>query len=554
MIGVIVDTTQHRIVSEFFELFKTPWEFYQSNRRYEVILSVGEVILENNATSLVLNYADVTSAIEDIAKNEATSGKANRMLQWREVLLPIYGEGITFGEDGNAILVDRESGHAAIHQHRSSDGLVIRIGYDLFNEVRVLLTSGQPTTCAAIPTLDHHIALLRDLIISNGIPLIEIPPVPEGYKFITCLTHDVDHPSIRWHKWDHTILGFLRRATFTSLINLFRNRISVQNLLTNWTSALKVPLVYLGFLKDFWRSFDDSYLELEKELSSTFFLIPFRDDPGRSVCGRAPSFRAARYRAADLKDMIGKVIAAGCEIGLHGIDAWCDSNKGRREIEEIRRLTGTPSIGARMHWLYFNEGSHCVLEQAGVRYDSTVGYKETVGYRAGTTQVYKPLDVEQLLELPMHVMDTALFYPAYMGLSQRQAAEILAPLIENVSRLGGCFTINWHDRSLAPERLWDACYRTIVHDLMNRNAWFATAGQATLWFQKRRSVVFGSDQRDTDTVSVNLGALQEELVPGLKLRIYNPGASPTSQSNSSQEYVDIALNQSIDRLAICGTA
>ena len=72
-----------------------------------------------------------------------------------------------------------------------------------------------------------------------------------------------------------------------------------------------------------------------------------------------------------------------------------------------------------MHWLYYDQQSPVALEQAEAVYDSTIGYKETVGYRAGTTQVYKPLQVTRLLELPMHVMDTALFYPAYLGFSPR---------------------------------------------------------------------------------------------------------------------------------------
>ena len=57
---------------------------------------------------------------------------------------------------------------------------------------------------------------------------------------------------------------------------------------------------------------------------------------------------------------------------------------------------------------------------AGATYDSTIGYNETVGYRAGTTQVYKPLEMTRLLELPLHVMDTAMFYPAYRALAGRR--------------------------------------------------------------------------------------------------------------------------------------
>ncbi len=107
-----------------------------------------------------------------------------------------------------------------------------------------------------------------------------------------------------------------------------------------------------------------------------------------------------------------------------------------------------------MHWLYYDQQSPSALETAGAAYDSTIGYNETVGYRAGTTQVYKPLDVSRLLELPLHVMDTALFYPSYLGLSPQEARALLGRMVDNAVHFGGCLTINWHDRSLAPERLW----------------------------------------------------------------------------------------------------
>ena len=108
-----------------------------------------------------------------------------------------------------------------------------------------------------------------------------------------------------------------------------------------------------------------------------------------------------------------------------------------------------------MHWLYFDEEAPARLDRAGFSYDSTVGYNETIGFRAGTAQAFKPFQAERMLELPLHIMDTALFYPSYMNLSSKQAEKAIDPLIENVARFGGALTINWHDRSLAPERLWD---------------------------------------------------------------------------------------------------
>ena len=82
---------------------------------------------------------------------------------------------------------------------------------------------------------------------------------------------------------------------------------------------------------------------------------------------------------------------------------------------------GKSSIGIRMHWLLRDARTPSVLENAGYAYDSTVGYNETVGYRAGTTQVFRPQGVRRLLELPLHIQDGALFYPQQLDLSEADA-------------------------------------------------------------------------------------------------------------------------------------
>src|SRR6202000_2305444 len=103
------------------------------------------------------------------------------------------------------------------------------------------------------------------------------------------------------------------------------------------------------------------------------------------------------------------------------------------------------------------------------------GYNQTVGYRAGTTQAFKPLSALKMLELPMHMMDTALFYPSYLDLSPADAEKVVRRLVENVRQLGGVLTVNWHDRSIAPERLWDDFYINLLQVLKAENAWFPTA-------------------------------------------------------------------------------
>jgi hypothetical protein len=544
MIGVDAETADHRVVCEFFELFKTPWEFARRDRHYQVLLHAGDGLPEATA-KLVLVYAGrKVSFDQELEIRSGREGSRPAILSYRESRIPIYGESVTFPAQASQLLTREDSKECAAYLSESEGTVTARIGYDLFAEIRSLLTVGQPAANASLPALELHIALLRDLIIACGVSLVEVPPIPDGHQFVVCLTHDVDHPSIRQHQWDHTMFGFLSRALFASVLRVFRGQLSIRDLLRNWTAALQLPLVHLGWARDFWRDFDDRYLELEAGNPSTFFVIPFADRAGRTPDSSAPALRASRYGAQYLADTLGKLQSANCEIGLHGIDGWLDSALGRQELEELRRLLGASPIGVRMHWLYYSQQSAAKLEAAGAAYDSTIGYNDTIGYRAGTTQVYKPLDANRLLELPLHAMDTAMFYSSYLNLSMDQAKTRLGQLGDNVVRFGGTLTINWHDRSIAPERLWSECYRDLIKDVSARGAWFATAGQAVSWFRKRRSVTFETDATEPGKLRATAGNGLGDNLPGLRLRTHQAGNMGSLGLHRSEDYVDTAIEES----------
>ncbi len=523
MIGVIAQQEDHEIVSEFFELFKTPWEYWRPQQTYDVVLCAAEKDFAKATAPLVVVY---TRRGNPPRTSSPPGPDCELSYQGRRI--PIYEGCATFGETKGSLLADADSGRTAIQIESRSQGRLVRVGYDLFAEVRTLLTFGQPVSQAGIPTLELHIALLRDLITGSGLSLAEIPPVPVGYRFMACLTHDVDHPLIRNHGLDHTTLGFLYRATVGTLAGMLRGRRSVRDVLRNFVAAAKLPFVHLGLAKDFWSDFD-RYPALERGQRSSFFVIPFRNRRGRRGSGEAPSRRAAGYAAADIADQIRKLQAAGCEIGTHGIDAWTDSSAGRAELEEIRRVAGTSEAGIRMHWLYFDEQSPQVLEAAGADYDSTVGYNQTIGYRAGTTQVYQPPGCKRLLELPLHIMDTAMFYPDYLDLSVQDARIRAGQILDNAVRFGGCVTVNWHDRSIAPERCWEDFYTELIDEMEKRGAWFGTAGQTVAWFRQRRSAEFENASAGAEAIRVRTSGRPGEL-PGLDFKIVNGSLQPAMAS------------------------
>jgi hypothetical protein len=216
---------------------------------------------------------------------------------------------------------------------------------------------------------------------------------------------------------------------------------------------------------------------VERGLPVTYFLIPFKGRGGDKVPGPHPGRRAAGYDLYRLGPALEKLRDAGCEIAVHGIDAW-----------------------------------------------HSVEYNETVGYRAGVTQVYRPLDTERLLELPMLIQDGALFYPGRLGLREDEARRRCTCITKHVAKSGGILTLLWHDRSHAPER-WGDFYAAMIDDLRLMGAWFPTAEQAVKWFRKRRQVRF---ERALSTVAPgrSIDSIVSGLVePPLKVRLYEPRGS-----------------------------
>jgi hypothetical protein len=516
MIGLVSRPEEHATVEEFFQLFKTPWEFYDPEKgHYEVLIVANHNIPDTNAKLVVVYGAEkgALDATEEIGLGVRAS---DFHIKWGNFSVPIYGKALTFSNPTHPLLLCRNSAKPIGYEIRKGEQRILRIGYDLFREVSFLLSTGQPAQNALVPTLDIHIDMLRSWIIETGIPLVEIPPVPAGYKLIVCLTHDVDFISIRQHFIDHSMFGFLYRATVGSVVDFFRSRFSFKKLCENFMAVLTLPFVLLGMGRDPWDQFDH-HLELEGNAPSTFFFIPFKNNAGEGFSKKRDKYRAAKYDVDDVSGTIGKLLAHGCEAGVHGIDAWHSVEYGKKELSRLRSVTGQENIGIRMHWLCQNESTFRLLDQAGYHYDSSSGYNDAVGFKAGTTQVYKPVGVKHLLELPLHIQDTALFSPGRMHSGFDYAAQLCEKIILSVDSYKGVLTLLWHQRSLGPERLWGDFYKMLILKLQSKNAWFATAGGVVDWFRMRRLTLF----KPNGEIECPRPFKVNGKVPHLVLRKYN---------------------------------
>jgi len=517
MIGVALAPRDLAVAREFFELFKTAWEPVVSGKKYRVVIMTSGVSADVNADVMII----YSSRAEDIDRTLGLAVEASIApdVRWDGQTLPIYGRAATFGVMPGARLTT--DGKAAECRRRVAAGSIHRIGYDLFSEIAHLLTSGQPASHATTPTLELHIAFLRRSLVDAGVAFVEVPPRPQGYQFTCCLTHDIDFYGIRRHAFDRTLAGFVARASVGTLIDLCTGRRSFAQAIRNWGALLSLPFVFTGVMPDFWRPFEN-YAHADGGRKSTFFLIPFRARPGIGPDGSVEATRAVGYQASEIRQDAQAVAGRGSELAVHGIDAWRDAESGRAEMAELTSLTNRKSAGVRMHWLYFSPESPRRLEAAGYEYDSTWGYNETIGYRAGTSQVFRLADSQNLMELPLSIMDSALLFSGRLGLTPAEALDRCRPVVDNARRFGGTLVVNWHDRSLVPERLWDDVYRELLHAIGTSNVWFATAQEAVDWFRWRRSIRFSEDGSVFAGDRTNDG---RATIPPAVLRVHRPGGS-----------------------------
>jgi hypothetical protein len=522
VIGVLSNDGEARAVQEFFELFKTPWEFCVTSNSYDLVIATREEIPRDLCARVLVIYRSHSLPFDDQIGVVTESRVRCDWAEWQGVQFPVYGDLALFRPLGQP-LVKRGQTFETVGSIVGNPGRpTVRIGLDLFSEVTFLLSQGQPAENARFPTLDIHISMLRAIMIHLEVPFVEVPPVPAGYDFTACLTHDVDFVGIRDHMCDHTMWGFLYRSLVGSLLHALQGKLSWSKCLQNWTAALSLPLVHLGFRADFWLEFK-RYMDIEKEFGSTFFFLPFKNVTGTVGSTPAPKRRAAKYDVAGIREEVLELANNGCEVGLHGIDAWQSAQNGRAELHRMRDVTGQAEMGTRMHWLYWNESSPKTLEEAGFAYDSTFGYNDAVGFRAGTTQPFCPLSAERLLELPLNIQDSAMFYSDRMKLSETEALNACKKLIQCMSLSGGALTVNWHTRSLSPERLWGDFYVQLLKEIQTHRVWFGTAHEIVSWFRERRALRFDSGHFEENGVPrVALSSPAGRSEPSFAVRSHHP--------------------------------
>jgi hypothetical protein len=181
-------------------------------------------------------------------------------------------------------------------------------------------------------------------------------------------------------------------------------------------------------------------------------------------------------RSTKIRETVRFLQDLDVENGVHpGYATYRCAEELQREVNLVRGVVGEDCLGGRQHYLRWCPETWVDWEKTGLAYDSTLGYAEQVGFRAGTCVPYRPwllsLDREaDLLEIPLIVMDVTLLES--MELEEDELLLTVQRLIGKCAAIGGVFTLLFHSTTLRNESLTPLYNKMLdMLDLSSRFDW-----------------------------------------------------------------------------------
>jgi peptidoglycan/xylan/chitin deacetylase (PgdA/CDA1 family) len=189
-------------------------------------------------------------------------------------------------------------------------------------------------------------------------------------------------------------------------------------------------------------------------LQSTFYFM----------AGDAANDIDGQYRLSDppVARLLRQIHDRGHAIGLHTTyGSYRSTERIRGEFDALTaacRAVGfdQPTWGVRQHFLRFeNPQTWRSQEAAGLDHDSTLGFADRVGFRAGTCREYPLFDLLdrralRLRERPLLVMDAT--FSGYMNIELDAAATRTRAIVDACRRHRGDAVLLFHNSSLSGAR------------------------------------------------------------------------------------------------------
>ena len=266
----------------------------------------------------------------------------------------------------------------------------------------------------------------------------------QQHEFKICVSHDVDNPSRYGFKgW-----GAILRGMIADVVR----RGDLKN-------ALLAP----------WVRFNSNSRLHSRDPANTFdWIMDISEKHGLSsafyfICGRTTHQFDADYEPAHrpIRALMRDIHQRGHEIGLHpSYGTYQSPSLLKEEADCLRRIAAEEGIeqtqwGGRMHYLRWEHPTTLrAWNDAGMTYDSSLGYADLPGFRCGTCFEYPAFDPVAgnpltLRIRPLIVMETTILAAHYLGLNTGAESMVkFEQLKQACHAVKGCFTLLWHNCQL----------------------------------------------------------------------------------------------------------
>ncbi len=182
-------------------------------------------------------------------------------------------------------------------------------------------------------------------------------------------------------------------------------------------------------------------VESDHGIRSAFFFLP----KDQKHADAYYSFSEPR-----MKRLFNDLDRENFEIGLHGTVRSSTSLSAMKEIVALLQKDSPQKVlGIRQHRLKYDiKSTPFIQHEAGIQYDTTLGFAEHEGFRNSYCLPFRLYDhgSDQMLnhwEIPLAVMDVTLFH--YREYSTDEAMDAIEKLFKETMKFNGVISLLWHN-------------------------------------------------------------------------------------------------------------
>lgn len=210
---------------------------------------------------------------------------------------------------------------------------------------------------------------------------------------------------------------------------------------------------------DYWTE-----LEHRHNLKSTFYIYVNEGKKDFKAWLIDPSYDIKQNKI--LQNKLKQLYKKGFKIGLHGSYYSATSfQKLKQEKEILESLLGIKIEKTRQHWLNYIEDITPYTHEHLFKYDSTLGWNDTIGFRSGCASSYHPYNFNtkkafKYKIIPQLIMDSNLYDYGNDNIPLQRAKDLIM-LSKNVSKTAH-ISISWHQRVCNKDYNWNISYEELL--------------------------------------------------------------------------------------------